>query len=616
MKIIDKINKKVQEGEPFYSFEFFPPRTPAGAVNLLSRFDRMAQTDPLCIDITWGAGGGNPSDVSSETSSMNIAANSVNLCGLDTMLHMTCANTTKDEITRYLQIAKDNGIHNILALRGDPPPGEEWKTIENGFAYGADLVRHIRNEFGDYFGICVAGYPSGHPDCVSYEDDIKHLKEKVDAGADFIITQLFFENKTFLDFVADCRRAGITCPIVPGILPIQGYASLRHLSKLSQMTVPQWIVDRIEPIKDDDAAIREVGIELCVQMCQELMAVGVPGFHFYTLNREVATMEIIKRLGLYDPNKKKARSLPWRQCNATLKRTGEEIRPIFWAARPKSYHLRTKEWDDFPNGRWGDSSSPAYGELSDHHLFHTAPPRKELMKMWGDQLNAVDDIASVFVKYLSADPVVTRLPWNDDPLALESQLIINQLRLVNRHGCLTINSQPAVNGASSSDPVHGWGGDGGYVYQKAYIEFFVSPESWGHLKEVLKDFPWVTYHAINRKGEEERNKDDDAPIAVTWGVFPNKEIIQPTIVDPVSFRVWKDEAFGLWTQWSNLYEKDSVSAKVIGTIQDSWQLVCLVDNDYVHSNLMDVFTAYIARYGFEAVRNSVLQRQASGGVVA
>eukprot|EP00123_Amoebidium_parasiticum_P012114 comp21129_c0_seq1/m.28562 comp21129_c0_seq1/g.28562 ORF comp21129_c0_seq1/g.28562 comp21129_c0_seq1/m.28562 type:complete len:617 (-) comp21129_c0_seq1:624-2474(-) len=609
MKIIDKIKDKIEHGEIFYSFEYFPPRTPAGAVNLVSRVDRMAQSDPLFVDVTWGAGGGNPGDVNAETSSMGVATNVLNMCNVDTMLHMTCTEFTKDQITEFLRIAKDNGIHNILALRGDPRPGEDWKAVKDGFAYAADLVRHIRQEFGDFFGIAVAGYPNGHPDSPTYEEDLKYLKEKVDAGADLIITQLFLESEVFIKYVADCRKLGITCPILPGILPIQEYSSLRHLTKLSKVVMPQWMVDKIEAIKDDDRAIRELGVELAANMCREVLESGAaPGIHIYTLNREYAGMEIIKRLGLYDPNKQKKRSLPWRKVSSNHRRTSEDVRPIFWAIRPKSYLLRTKEWDEFPNGRWGDSSSPAYGELENHHIFSHQVPKEKLLASWGQSLNSWADVADVFVRYLSKDPVVQMLPWNDDPLSLESDLIINHLRLVNRYGVLTINSQPAVNGVSSNDKVHGWGGDGGFVYQKAYIEFFISPENLENLLLVLKDFPHVTYIATNKAGKERRSIDKDSPMAVTWGVFPNKEVIQPTVVDPVSFRFWKDEAFALWNRWGHLYEEGTTSRGVIESIRDTWYLTCLVDNDYVRSNLFDVFTAYIARFGYESVGSP---RQAS-----
>eukprot|EP00126_Sphaerothecum_destruens_P003568 Sdes_comp17330_c0_seq1m6531 len=590
MKIIDKIHHSVEEGRNYYSLEFFPPRTTSGAVNLTARFDRMAVGNPLFIDVTWGAGGADPGG-DGECSSMTIASTALNFCGLETMLHLTCANASRIEIISHLNKAKELGIHNILALRGDPPPGEEWFTPEDGFSYGVDLVRCIRQEFGDYFGICVAGYPNGHPESLSYEDDLVHLKEKVDAGADFIITQLFFETAKFFRFLKDCRELGIQCPIIPGIMPIQAYASLRHLVKLSKLPVPQHIINDIEAIRDNDEAIRQYGIELCITMCRELLShPDVTGLHFYTLNREVATREVIQALGLWGDAS--SRALPWRQ-SANLRRSAEDVRPIFWALRPKSYLHRTLEWDDFPNGRWGDSSSPAYGDLTDYHLFklHCRGNSQEWRVMWGEQLDGFDDVSSVFAKFILGHKTVTQLPWVDEPLNLESLPFVEKLARLNFGGFLTINSQPKVNGESSTHPVFGWGGVGGYVYQKAYVEFFCSREIFELLLKVLVDFPYINYHAVNHDGKVNfTNIHGHTPIAVTWGVFPGKEILQPTVVDPVSFLNWKDEAFLLWKKkWGSLYEPGSKSRKLIDDIHDNYLLVNVVDNDFVNGDIFNCF---------------------------
>lgn len=156
------------------------------------------------------------------------------------------------------------------------------------FKYAVDLVRFIKKEFGDYFGICVAGYPNGHPECVSFDKDLQYLKEKIDAGADFIISQLFFETETFINFVKRCREIGINCPIIPGVLPIQSYASIRHLMKLSKLRLPEKMYKTLEAMKDDDDAIREFGIKYATDMCRELLDSKLTyGIHFYTLNREV-----------------------------------------------------------------------------------------------------------------------------------------------------------------------------------------------------------------------------------------------------------------------------------------------------------------------------------------
>ncbi|XP_066547591.1 methylenetetrahydrofolate reductase (NADPH) [Amia ocellicauda] len=589
-RLRDKMRRRTESGDSWFSLEFFPPRTASGAVNLISRFDRMGAGGPLFIDVTWHPSGDPGSD--KETSSMMIASTAVNYCGLESVLHLTCCNQTKDQITAHLNKAKHLGLKNIMALRGDPV-GDEWEEEEGGFSYATDLVKHVRCEFDDYFDICVAGYPTGHPEADSYEQDLIHLKEKVDAGADFIITQLFFRPETFLKFVTDCRAIGITCPILPGIFPIQGYQSLRQLVKLSKLEVPDEIMKVIEPIKDNDAAIRNYGIDQAVDMCKVLLDSGVvPGLHFYTLNREVATMEVLRQLGMWieDPR----RPLPW-AVSANPKRKVEDVRPIFWATRPKSYIYRTQDWDEFPNGRWGNSSSPAFGELNDYYLFYlkSKSSKEALLKMWGEELMSEESVYEVFTSYITAKPnqaghKVMCLPWHDDPLAPETNLLKAELEKVNRRGILTINSQPNINGKPSSDPVVGWGPPGGYVFQKAYLEFFTSSENVTALLKVLKKYePRVNYHIVNVKGENTTNAHEMQPNAVTWGIFPGREIVQPTVVDPVSFMYWKDEAFALWIeQWAKLYEDESPSRMIIKYIHDNYYLVNLVDNDFPLDNCL------------------------------
>ncbi|XP_065842527.1 methylenetetrahydrofolate reductase (NADPH)-like [Oscarella lobularis] len=599
-KIINKIRRKMQQKESFFSLEFFPPRTAPGAANLIARFDRMALGRPLFCDVTWHLATDPGGD--GETSSTAIAATALNYCGLETMLHMTCTDATRDQLIAYLHKAKQAGLRNVMALRGDASDGEAWKTPEGGLDYASDLVRLIREEFGDYFGICVAGHPQGHPDASDYEEDLLHLKEKVDAGADFIITQLFFEVDTYVKYVDDCRRVGITVPIIPGIMPIQGYNSLRHLVKLSKLEVPDSIQRAIQPIKDDDEAIRDYGVKQCHELCKALLEKGAPGIHFYTLNREVATREVLLELGMWNEDLAE-RPLPWQQ-SAHPKRFREDVRPIFWATRPKSYIHRTQNWDEFPNGRWGSSSSPAFGDLKDYHLFYLRSRAKpdELRKMWGRKLTCEADVSEVFACYItgkknSSGAKVNRLPWNEEELASETSLIVDQLAHLNENGMWTINSQPDVNGASSMDPKFGWGGIGGYVYQKAYVELFISPENVARLLRVIEDFKWITYHIVNHDGSiEYTNSDESSAIAVTWGVFPGKEIVQPTVVDPASFHSWKDEAFALWHhQWGRLYAAGSESRRVIDRIHDTYFLANLVDNDYVKGNqLWDILRLVIA----------------------
>jgi methylenetetrahydrofolate reductase (NADPH) len=227
---------------------------------------------------------------------------------METMMHLTCTNMPVEKLEAALQQCKAAGIHNILALRGDPPHGQDTFTqVEGGFACALDLVRYIRKNHGDYFGICVSGYPEAHPDSItddpvqmekSYWENIEYLKQKVEAGADFVITQLFYDVDTFLKFVADCRSVDITVPILPGIMPIMAYGGFTRMTSFCKTKVPKHIADAVEAIKENDAAVKAYGISLGTMMCQRLLAAGVPGLHMYTLNLDRSAVAILRNVGL------------------------------------------------------------------------------------------------------------------------------------------------------------------------------------------------------------------------------------------------------------------------------------------------------------------------------
>lgn len=295
VKLSDKIRSR---SSPFFSLEFFPPRTKEGAVNLFAKLNRFRVGVPLFVDITWHAA----SNVSTEviavdsTDSVNVAGVALNYCGLDVILHITCVGQNKESMDALIRRAKKCGITNLLVLRGDKPQDE----VDMFFKHPVDLIRYIRSEYGDFFTIAVAGYPSGHPESKSYTDDLLYLKGKVEAGADFVITQLFFEAAAFIKFVKDCRDIDIEVPILPGVLPIQSYESLRQIVKLSKLEIPRCLVDKMIKIKDNDEAIRKFGIELAVKTCKEILDSNAAlGIHFFTLNREVAVISILQRLGLW-----------------------------------------------------------------------------------------------------------------------------------------------------------------------------------------------------------------------------------------------------------------------------------------------------------------------------
>ncbi|GAA93542.1 uncharacterized protein L969DRAFT_89200 [Mixia osmundae IAM 14324] len=579
-KISDKIRAAHNEGRNWWSFEYFPPRTEQGLINLYDRIGRMAALGPIFIDITWGAGG-TTSDATTQ-----FVKTAHEQFGLETNMHLTCTNMEVGMVERALKEAYDSGCRNILALRGDPPRGqEEWKATEGGFNHAIDLIKYIRKNYDDYFDIAVAGFPEGHPQASSRAEEIEHLKAKIDAGASIIITQMFYDIDTFINWAHDVRKAGINALIVPGIMPIQGWQSFQKCISFSKTIVPQHFFDVLEPIKDDDAAVREAGTKLVADMCRQILdsPFDIHGLHFYTMNLEKATSMLLEELN-FTASVEITNPLPWKP-SLTTKRRSESIRPIFWANRAGSYRARTESWDEFPNGRWGDSRSPAFGKFEGYGIT-LKPERGECLSMWGSPTTFAD-IASLFARFCRGE--IAALPWSDEPAAKETSIIGEALAKMNLAGYLTINSQPVVDGAPSSDPVHGWGPRGGYVYQKAYLEFFCKAEQATALFKRFEAEPSITYYAVNKQGDLRTNTATEGPNAVTWGVFPCREIAQPTIVEQTSFMAWKDEAFELGSQWAKLYPAESASRELISSFFDNCYLINIVDNDYRNSSKTAIF---------------------------
>ncbi|CAA7405460.1 unnamed protein product [Spirodela intermedia] len=250
-----------------------------------------------------------------------------------------------------------------------------------------------------------------------------------------------------------------------------------------------------------------------------------------------------------------SRSLPWRRPTNVF-RAKEDVRPIFWANRPRSYIARTGGWDQYPRGRWGDSGNPSYGALTDYQLMRPRSRDKKLHEEWAVPIKSIEDINKRFSSFFLG--MLSSSPWFElDSLQPETKIINEQLESINLKGFLTIKSQPAANGEKSHSSSVGWGGPGGYVYQKAYLEFFCSKEKLDALVEKSKAAPSLTYIAVNKDGQSVSNVGPAEVNAVSWGVFPAKEIIKPTVVDPPSFAVWKDEAFEIWTQvWASFPDSD------------------------------------------------------------
>eukprot|EP00798_Chlamydomonas_sp_ICE-L_P019960 gene19960-26668_t len=593
MKIIDKVNEKIAANQPFFSFEYFPPRTDDGVENLFERMERMVTNAPVFCDITWGAGG------STAEVTLGIAERMQTQICVETMMHLTCTNMQEEMLHSALDKVRAYGLQNILALRGDPPKGQEkFEAVEGGLSCALDLVKFIRKEHGDYFGICVAGYPEAHPDTVIEGDDVHnekaywenmaYLKQKVEAGGDMIITQLFYDCDKFVKFCADCKAMDINVPILPGIMPIMTYGGFKRMTGFCKTFVPQEILDVVESNKDNEEGLKNYGIELGAEMCRKLLAAGAPGVHLYSLNLERSAVGILERLGMVYANAPKIpRSLPWKSIPQGTSRQVEGVRPVFWANRSKSYLARTYQWGTFPTTRWGESELRQFGSIAanPYMKIHTSTESRKgtATAAWGSELKSVDDVKEVFTKYYKGD--IALLPWSEGSVASGSDRL--KLATMAEKGFLPINFQPSLNGLPSSDPEHGWGASGGYVYQKAYIEFFVSPEGFEALLPTLKESSTMTYMAASASGEVVSNMDASKVDAVSWGVFPGSEIVQPSVFDVNSFAAWKEEAFELWSSdWSNLYEEGSTSQWLLNSIKNSWVLVSVVDNDYVAGDLI------------------------------
>jgi methylenetetrahydrofolate reductase (NADPH) len=540
---------------------------------------------PLFVTVTWGAGG------STSTKSLQLAEICQRDLNLTTCLHLTCTNMSKKVLDGALESAKKIGIRNILALRGDPPRNEEYfnpkeeqeedeedeDAERHEFVWAIDLVRYIREEHGDYFCIGVAAYPEGYAEgtCPEHQDpkrDLPYLIDKVKAGADFIMTQLFYDVDKYISFEAMLRAdpSGVfkDITILPGLMPIQSYPILRRTTKLSNASLPQSIQNRLEGVKGDDAKVKALGVDILAEIVTKLRA-ELPakplGFHFYTLNLEKVVSFVLERCGLipeadegaiieddvtetiiingqrrdrrtssltYDPNNHLIVDKVEGRRDSTLLEVAKQAGFLQTTERPdvalaisegEGTLGREATWDDFPNGRFGDARSPAFGDIDGYgpslHMSHS-----QAQKLWGFPV-APKDISTLFVRHITGD--LDAIPWSEQALNEESKMIQNQLVALNRKGWWTVASQPAVNCCRSDDPTFGWGPKGGFVFQKAFVEFFCPAEDLERIEGKLREMGEgaVSFYAANDRGEYRSNMppSDESLNAVTWGVFIGKE---------------------------------------------------------------------------------------------
>jgi methylenetetrahydrofolate reductase (NADPH) len=271
-----------------YSFEFFPPRTPAGKDKLRATWQQLGLLKPKFFSVTFGAGG------STQAGTLDTVLE-IGRDGFEAAPHISCVASTRREIGAILDQYKASGIRHIVALRGDLPSGV---AMAGELRHADELVAFIRETTGDWFNIEVACYPEYHPQTRNAPDEVKNFRRKVDAGANGAITQYFYNADAYFRFVDECRAAGIVIPIVPGIMPIVNFSQLARFSDACGAEIPRWMRIKLEGFRDDSASIRAFGLDVVSGLCEKLLAAGAPGLHFYTLNQAALTTEIWRRLGL------------------------------------------------------------------------------------------------------------------------------------------------------------------------------------------------------------------------------------------------------------------------------------------------------------------------------
>ena len=286
LKIIDIL----KETRPV-SFEFFPPRTAEGIPAVLETLHGLRAYCPDFVSVTYGAGG------STRSFTEEITFQAKRTAGVEVMAHLTCVGQTKEEIHEVLERLEAEGVENIIALRGDPPRGStEFVPTPGGFQHATDLLRHIKSNFK--FGVAAACYPEGHTESVDLDADLKYVKQKVDNGADFLVTQLFYDNRYFFDFVERARAEGIDVPIIPGVLPVLNSSQVRRFTVLSGSKIPPALDRLLDKYADNDDSARDMGVEYATDQVRELWDSGVPGVHFYVLNRSYSVSRILDNLRL------------------------------------------------------------------------------------------------------------------------------------------------------------------------------------------------------------------------------------------------------------------------------------------------------------------------------
>jgi methylenetetrahydrofolate reductase (NADPH) len=275
--------------QPVFSFEFFPPKTDEGVRQLFEAISHLRELEPTFVSVTYGAGG------SVRTRTVDLVTRIRRELDIEPVAHLTCVDATVDDLQGILDGLRDAGIDNVLALRGDPPEGvERFAPTAGGLAHGSELMELITTRYG----FCVGGacYPEKHPESADAEEDVRSAKRKADAGASYLITNLFFDNRMYFDFVTRARAAGVTLPIIPGIMPVTNVGQIRRFTSKIGASIPEALLEALRSREDDPEAVLQLGVAWATLQCAELLAGGAPGVHFYTMNRSPATRAILSAL--------------------------------------------------------------------------------------------------------------------------------------------------------------------------------------------------------------------------------------------------------------------------------------------------------------------------------
>lgn len=285
-----RISSLLSRDTPVFSFEFFPPKTEAGDRTLLTTIAELRPLAPDFVSVTYGAGG------STRERTVELVSYIKQEVGIEAMAHLTCVGAARDELVSVLDRLEQAGIENVIALRGDPPAGEDgFVAHPQGLSFAVELVELLRSQSRP-FCVAAACYPEKHVEALSFDADLQRLREKVDAGVDFLITQLFFDNRAYFDFVEKARAAGITVPIVAGIMPITNLGQIERFTGRCGAAIPRSLHELLDPHRDDSETVERLSVEYAIGQCRELLARGVPGIHFYTLNKSRATRDILTAL--------------------------------------------------------------------------------------------------------------------------------------------------------------------------------------------------------------------------------------------------------------------------------------------------------------------------------